>query len=146
MFANNKPTSKIDCLIGGGTAIDGDITFSGGLRIDGHVRGNVRADGGGSCTLFISEKACITGEVSVPHLVINGAVVGPVRSDGVLELQQNARITGNIEYNTIEMHLGAIVDGELKHQGKSKRDEAADKASDKTAEKATELKLASSSS
>ena len=39
----NKPQNRIDCLIGAGTTIEGNILFSGGLRVDGHVRGNVIA-------------------------------------------------------------------------------------------------------
>jgi cytoskeletal protein CcmA (bactofilin family) len=57
--------------------------------------------------------------VSAPHVVINGAVTGPVHSADFLELQPAARITGDIEYNSIEIHLGAIVQGRLLHLGTS---------------------------
>ena len=48
MFGNNKPGAKpqsIDSLIGAGTVIEGNISFSGGLRIDGTVRGNIASTG-----------------------------------------------------------------------------------------------------
>ena len=44
MFDRKKhapPQKRIDCLIGAGTTVQGDVTFTGGLRIDGIVRGNV---------------------------------------------------------------------------------------------------------
>lgn len=126
----SKPQSRIDSLVGGGTSIEGDITFSGGLRIDGQIRGNVRATDDQSSTLVVSEHARIEGEVSVSHVVINGTVIGPVRSGGFLELQAKARVTGDVEYNSIEMHLGAVVQGRLIHQG--------------APTKSVELKLASS--
>ena len=44
--SNSKPQSRIDCLIGTGTTIEGNITFTGGLRVDGHVRGCVIAADG----------------------------------------------------------------------------------------------------
>jgi len=113
----SKPHNKIDSLIGAGTMIEGDINFSGGLRIDGEVRGNVRASGDQASTLVISEHACIDGEVRVSHMVVNGTVNGPIHSSGFLELQPHARVTGDVEYNTIEMNLGAIVQGRLVHQG-----------------------------
>lgn len=128
---SSKPHNRIDSLIGVGTVIDGNITFSGGLRIDGEVRGSVRAVADQLSTLVISEHACIDGEVSVTHLVINGTVNGPIRSSEFLELQSRARVTGDIEYNTIEMNLGAIVQGRLVHQGE-------------VSLKAVELKLAAS--
>lgn len=112
-----KPNGKIDSLIGAGTTIEGNVVFSGGLRIDGEVRGNVSASGDTQSTLVISEQARIDGEVSVSHLVVNGTVNGPIRSDGFLELQPRARVTGDVEYSSIEMHLGAIVQGRLVHQG-----------------------------
>jgi len=111
-----KPHNKIDSLIGAGTVIEGNVTFAGGLRIDGEVRGNVCAAADQPGTLVISEHARIDGEVCVSHLVVNGTVNGPVRSSEFLELQPRARVTGDVEYNAIEMHLGAIVQGRLVHQ------------------------------
>lgn len=113
---NSKPHNRIDSLIGSGTTIEGDVRFSGGLRIDGEVRGNVHAVEGQPSTLVVSEHARIDGEVSVSHLVVNGTINGPVRSSEFLELQSRARVTGDVEYNAIEMHLGAIVEGRLVHR------------------------------
>jgi cytoskeletal protein CcmA (bactofilin family) len=126
----NKPQGRIDSLIGVGTSLAGDVTFTGGLRVDGEIKGNVRGADGQPATLVISEHARIEGEISVSHLVINGTVIGPVRSSDFLELQTRARVTGDVEYSTIEMHLGAVVQGRLVHQG--------------APAKAVELKLAAS--
>lgn len=115
--SESKPQSRIDTLIGAGTTITGDVAFSGGLRIDGEVKGNVHATGGQAATLVISEQARIEGEVSVAHVVINGTVAGPVVSSAFLELQAKARVTGDIQYNSIEMHLGAVVEGRMVHTG-----------------------------
>lgn len=114
---SSKPNGRIDTLIGAGTTVEGNITFSGGLRIDGEVHGNVCAAGDQPGTLVISEHARVDGEVAVPHVVINGTVNGPVRSAEALELQPRARVTGDVEYSTIEIHLGAIVEGRLLHRG-----------------------------
>lgn len=128
----SKPNSKIDSLIGTGTTIEGNVVFSGGLRIDGEVKGSVRATGDQPGTLVVSEHARIDGEVNVAHLVVNGTINGPVCSDEFLELQPKARVTGDVEYNAIEMHLGAIVQGRLVH------------CMDVNEAKSIELKLASS--
>lgn len=126
---SNKPQNRIDTLIGAGTKIKGDITFSGGLRIDGEIHGNVTCEDGQQSTLVISEHARVEGEVRVTHAVINGTVTGPVHSAEFLELQPKARVTGDVEYNTIEMHLGSVVQGRLVHD---------------TPGRAVELKLAAS--
>lgn len=127
---SGKPQSRIDCLIGAGTKVEGDITFTGGLRVDGEIRGNVRCIGDQPGTLVISEHARIEGEIHVTHLVVNGTVIGPIHSSEFLELQPKARVTGDAEYNAIEMHLGAVIQGRLIHQA--------------APGKAVELKLAAS--
>ncbi|CAG0964574.1 hypothetical protein RHDC4_00903 [Rhodocyclaceae bacterium] len=127
---SGKPQSRIDSLIGAGTVIAGDIQFVGGLRIDGEVKGNVHVVGDQPGTLVISEHARVEGEITVSHLVINGTVIGPVHAMEFLELQPKARVTGDVEYNSVEMHLGAVVQGRLVHQG--------------VPAKSVELKLASS--
>ena len=118
MFERKKhasPQKRIDCLIGAGTTVSGDVSFSGGLRIDGNVRGKVTTANGETGTLVVSEQARIDGEINVSHVVINGTVHGPVTANDYLELQAKARIVGDIEYKTLEMHLGAVVQGRLHH-------------------------------
>jgi cytoskeletal protein CcmA (bactofilin family) len=117
MFQRRKarPQKRIDSLIGAGTVVQGNVTFSGGLRIDGSVNGKVATADDAQGTLVISELAKISGEVNVSHVVINGAVSGPVTATDYLELQAKARVNGDVVYRTLEMHVGAIVDGKLMH-------------------------------
>lgn len=112
-----KPQNRIDSLIGSGTRIEGNIAFSGGLRIDGQVKGDVVATPGQPSTLVISEQARVEGAVRVTHVVVNGTIVGPVHASEFLELQARSRIVGDVHYEALEMHLGAIVEGRLAHTG-----------------------------
>ena len=117
MFDKKKvaPQKRIDSLIGAGTTVEGDVTFAGGLRIDGTVRGCVATAGSEAATLVVSEQAKIDGEVRVSHVVINGTVSGPVIANDYLELQAKARVHGDVTYRSLEMHVGAIVQGKLIH-------------------------------
>lgn len=114
MFSR-KSKSTIDSLIGADTAIEGNIRFKGGLRIDGRVKGDVIAEEDEISMLVISEHARVEGQVRVAHLLVNGEVVGPVYSSELLELQPKARITGDVQYKALEMHGGAVVSGKLTH-------------------------------
>jgi len=116
----SKPDSRIDSLIGAGTTIQGDISFSGGLRVDGHVRGSVVASDGKTGTLVLSEQAQIEGEIRVSHIVINGTVVGPVHAAEYVELQAKANVTGDVYYKTLEVQLGAVLQGRLVYQAEGK--------------------------
>lgn len=118
MFGDKKhsaPPKRIDCLIGAGTIVRGDLQFTGGLRIDGQVIGNVSSVDGQAGTLVISEHARVDGEIHVSHVVVNGTVNGPVRADDYLELQTKARVVGDVAYKTLEMHVGAVIQGRLQH-------------------------------
>ena len=111
----NKPQNRIDSLIGAGTRIEGNISFAGGLRVDGEIQGNVIAAADQPSTLVVSEHARIDGEIRVSHVVANGAINGPVFAAESLELQSNSRLRGDVHYSALEMHLGAIVEGRLVH-------------------------------
>lgn len=108
-----KPCNTIDTLIGTKSEIKGDINFSGGLRIDGKIRGNITAKGDANSTLVLSENAQIVGNVTVPHIISNGSIKGSVRASERMELQPKAEITGDVFYKVIEMALGAVINGNL---------------------------------
>jgi cytoskeletal protein CcmA (bactofilin family) len=122
MFGKGNKPSPIDSLIGAGTVIEGNISFSGGLRIDGHVKGNVKATGNKPGTLVLSELAKVEGEIEVAHVVVNGTVAGPVRATEYVELLPKARVTGDVSYKSIEIHVGAIVMGQMRYEGGTKVD------------------------
>ena len=115
---DGKPKGRIDSLIGVGTLVEGNIRFSGGLRIDGEIKGSVEAiEGASTSTLVLSEHARIEGAVSVAHLITNGTVVGQVTATEFLEMQPRAKIVGDVDYAFIEMHQGAVIEGRLVHRG-----------------------------
>ena len=108
-------SARVDTLIGKGTTIDGNLRFSGGLHIEGVVKGNLAPDGD-DATLILSEHGHIQGEVRVPSMVLNGMIEGDVYAVGKVELFEKARIAGDVYYNLLEMAVGAEVNGKLVRQ------------------------------
>jgi cytoskeletal protein CcmA (bactofilin family) len=121
MFGKSKSTTtksaKIDTLIGQNTELRGDVVFSGGLHVDGTLKGNVIADQDSGSVLSVSERGLIEGDVRVPNVVLNGCVVGDVYASNHIELAPQARVKGNVYYKIIEMERGAEVNGNLVHRG-----------------------------
>jgi cytoskeletal protein CcmA (bactofilin family) len=115
----SKPQTRIDSLIGDGTTVEGNVIFSGGLRVDGRVKGNVLTADDQPSTLVLSERARVEGEIRVSHAVINGTVIGPVYGAEYVELQAKCNVTGDVHYRTLEIQLGAVVQGRLVHQEES---------------------------
>jgi len=113
MFGKKKQP-PIKSLIAQGTLIEGNLTFTDGLRVDGAVIGNIRAEEGSASILVISESATITGMIRADHVIINGRVIGPVHASELLELQPKAKIDGDVSYKALEMHQGAAIFGQLR--------------------------------
>jgi len=111
-----RPTGHFDTLISSRTNVEGDVHFSGGLHVDGRIRGKVVADEGTDAVLRISEVGEVTGDINAPHVIINGTVNGDVYASAHLELAEKASINGSVYYNLIEMAMGASVNGNLVHQ------------------------------
>lgn len=115
-----RPTSSIECLIGEKMAVDGNVTFSGGLHIDGTVRGAVVAEGA-DALLVLGDKGRIEGEIRAPHVVLKGELIGDVVASAKLELGPSARVRGNIYYKVLEMAAGAQVNGQILHEDEPRK-------------------------
>jgi cytoskeletal protein CcmA (bactofilin family) len=118
MFGKKKQPA-IKSLIALGTCIEGNLKFSDGLRIDGEVRGDIRAGEGCASILVISETALVTGSIFADHVIVNGRVTGQVHAAELLELQPKARIFGDVAYQALEMYQGSIISGQLRPLGQA---------------------------
>lgn len=120
MFRRKKGMSievtKLSSLVAHNMEVEGDVIFEGGLRVDGRVAGNVIGKGDTRGLLVLSEKGTIAGRVRVYDAVINGRVEGDLEVEHFLELQANARVSGNIVYRQLQMDCGATVDGKLERR------------------------------
>jgi cytoskeletal protein CcmA (bactofilin family) len=113
MFSQKEggPEAGIDTLVGPETSIIGDVQFSGGLHVDGRVDGSIVSKGAG--LLVVSDQGRVTGSIEVATVIVDGTVDGDIVSSERVELREHARVNGSIRYGTIQMALGARVDGEL---------------------------------
>lgn len=117
MFGKKKKggieVSKLSSLIADNLHIVGDVHFSGGLRIDGHVEGNVFGKPGTKGLLVLSENGVITGKVHTYDAVINGNITGDLEVEHFAELQISANVIGNVRYRQLQMDCGSTVEGKL---------------------------------
>jgi cytoskeletal protein CcmA (bactofilin family) len=114
MFSReSRSKARVEILIGPSARVHGDVDFSGGLHIDGHVFGGVSAYGSGESSVSVSESGIIEGGVVATHVVVNGMVRGDVHATGKVALGPQARVVGNLQYGMIEMAAGAEITGTL---------------------------------
>ena len=112
-------SAKIDTLIGASTRIHGDVEFAGGLHVDGHINGNVRARPEAGGLVSVSEQGCIEGSVIALNVLLNGIVKGDIEAGDRVELGSKARVLGNVHYAVIETAVGAQINGKLIHRPNS---------------------------
>lgn len=120
MLGRNKSNAtrspgQVDTLIGSQVSIRGDVTFSGGLYVEGHIHGAVCAEDGAKAILTLSEHGLIEGEVRVPVVIVNGQLDGDLYASDRIELGAHAKVQGNIHYRMVEMAAGAMITGRLIH-------------------------------
>ena len=114
IFKKKKKLGAINTLIDRDNVIRGNYSYSGGLRLDGKIYGDLKVEEDSGGTLIMGEYRKIKGSVMVETAIIAGEIIGNVTCYDYLELQPSSIIKGNIEYNSIEIHAGAKVNGELK--------------------------------
>jgi cytoskeletal protein CcmA (bactofilin family) len=99
--------------------IEGSLRFTGLLNIDGALTGAIVAKG----MLVTGVAALITGDVFVENLILSGEVVGNIYSTGEVHLNATAKVRGNINYHTLSVVPGAVLEGNSHQFSESEREE-----------------------
>jgi len=115
MIKKKRKFVAITTLIDKDIVISGDTTYTGGIRVDGKIKGNLKVHGEEGSLLIMGHGSKITGDVEVEKAIINGEINGNVKCRDYLELNTNAIVNGSIEYDIIEVHEGSKINGILKY-------------------------------
>jgi len=100
---------SINTIIGPNTSLAGDVESGGFTRIDGSIRGDVRAKG----RVVIGEKARMKGNVTGTNVTIGGVVCGNIISDGHLVILSTAVVIGDVITRRIQADDGCFVNGKV---------------------------------
>jgi len=103
-------------IIQAGSAIVGDIETNGNIRIDGNVKGNVKAQG----KVIIGIHGVIDGELFCTNATIEGKCKANIFVSELLELKSTAVYEGEINTSKLYVETGAIFVGVCKMKLESK--------------------------
>ena len=123
MMKKKRKFVAITTLIDKDIVISGDTTYTGGIRVDGKIEGNLKVHGDEGSLLIMGYGSTITGDIEVEKAIINGEINGNVKCNDYLELNTNAIVNGSIEYDIIEVQEGAKITGDLKFIKNNKKTE-----------------------
>ena len=102
-------SSAAPSIISGDLVVNGTLTSSGDIQIDGKVEGNVNSAG-----LVIGDKACIEGDVMAEDVTVRGRVKGSIRARKVL-LASTCHVEGDILHEAFAVETGAFFEGNCRH-------------------------------
>lgn len=103
-------TGSTFSVLGPDIAINGDLTATADLHLDGKVNGDI------ACAALVQgEVSSVTGNVVAESARIAGKVKGSI-SAGVLIILKSARIEGDVSYGSLTIEEGAQVDGKFTHR------------------------------
>jgi cytoskeletal protein CcmA (bactofilin family) len=95
-------------FVGNGTSLTGEASFKGMLRVDGHLSGQVKSEGG---TLIVGNNGQVDADIEVAVATIHGTVNGDINASQRLELGRAAKVNGNIQTPSLVIEQGAVFEG-----------------------------------
>ncbi|MDQ3819336.1 MAG: polymer-forming cytoskeletal protein [Acidobacteriota bacterium] len=98
-------------FVGNGTSLTGEANFKGMLRVDGHLSGQVKSEGG---TLIVGNNGQVDADIEVAVATIHGTVNGDIIASQRLELGRAAKVNGNIQTPSLVIEQGAVFEGSCK--------------------------------
>jgi len=119
MVASNSTIAEgagdISAFVGKGVEFKGTISYSGTVRIDGYLDGEIHTDG----VLLIGEEAVVQAKITAGTIVCKGKVTGEVVAKECVKLRAPAVMNGSVKTPVLSMEDGVLFNGalEMAHDG-----------------------------
>ena len=113
VFKTAKGTSKV--IIGHGVKIKGEILNADEIQIDGSADVTLNTD-----NLIVGSTGEARGNLETHNADVWGKIDGDLKVNGTLTVQEAGEVSGNIEYESLQIKLGGIIKGEIKNSEKIK--------------------------
>lgn len=106
-FRLKASSEEISGFLDQGTAVTGELQFSGTLRIDGNFHGSITT----SDLLVVGEHAVIHADIKVGELEVHGRILGNIEAKRRIEIYPTGGVRGDIETPVLVMNSGGTFDG-----------------------------------
>jgi len=99
--------------MGAGAHYEGDLSFEGRVRVDGHFVGRIYTEG----CLEIGAEGVIEGEIDVACAIVAGRLEGRVRVREHLLIEATGIVKGTLDGGVLEVRPGGQLDGKVLIRG-----------------------------
>ena len=107
-----KKRDQINAFLGGDTEFEGKLSFSGAVRIDGCLKGEIFTEG----TLIVGESASLECNIHVSHIIVSGEIRGNITASDRIEIHAPGKVFGNIQAPTVVIDEGVVFEGNCRMQ------------------------------
>ncbi len=108
--SSNKSSGGALSFIGAEVTINGHVSGSGDIHLDGIIEGDLSCN-----SLILGAGGRIRGNIAAERATIGGAVDGTVNASTLI-VERSARINGDLAYDTVSIENGAQIDGRMSHR------------------------------
>ena len=102
-------TEDIIAFVGKGVEFKGVISYSGTVRIDGYLDGEIHTDG----VLLIGDEAVIQAKVTAGTIVCKGKITGDIAAKERVKLRAPAVFNGSMKTPMLSIEDGVLFNGGL---------------------------------
>ena len=103
-------------FVGKDVEFKGIITYSGTVRIDGSLEGEIHTDGG----LLVGPEAVIKAKVTAGTVVCHGTIHGDIQAKDQIVLCAPAVVQGSLTTPVLSMEEGVVFNGTLEMKPQAK--------------------------
>ena len=104
---DSSVSGDIETIIGKNTKIQGEVSGTGNLRIDGEIEGELKLSG----SVIVGETGMVTGNVSARSLDVSGTVHGNAQTEEGLTIHSAGQLIGDVKVNAFQIEDGGIFKG-----------------------------------
>ncbi len=113
MIASNSTVAEgapdISAFVGKGVEFKGTISYSGTVKIDGYLDGEIHTDG----MLLVGEDAVIQAKITAGTIVSKGKITGEIVATECVKLRAPAVMNGSVKAPVLSMEDGVLFNGAL---------------------------------
>jgi cytoskeletal protein CcmA (bactofilin family) len=106
-------------IISSGVRIEGKVTSTGNIRIDGEIQGDISS----KSNVIVGESGTVNGQIDADSITIAGKVSGSLKAKDKINLETKANFEGDLSTKILIVEAGAKFEGESKMSGVNKTSE-----------------------
>jgi cytoskeletal protein CcmA (bactofilin family) len=110
-----KDELAVNTIVGKGATFDGLLEITGGLRVDGTVKGKIAS----ADVVLVGPSGSVDADIEAKEAIIGGTVKGNIKAPDKVEMQAKSQVEGDVVTYSLVVEQGAIFHGSCQMKKKT---------------------------